>query len=116
VLNDTPHCSSGLRLKLESLGLSRTAVDALCSNPGSADLGDARQNAIVAYAAKLTSSPGSIAESDIAALREAGLGDLEIVDVNNMVAYYNYTNRVANGLGLRTEVGSTREATLALPV
>ena len=26
------------------------------------------------------------------------------------------TNRVANGLGLRTEVGSTREATLALPV
>src|SRR5690349_22086601 len=57
VLNETPHCSSGLRLKLESLGLARTAIDAICSNPAAPDLGDARQNAIVVYAAKLTSSP-----------------------------------------------------------
>jgi hypothetical protein len=33
-----------------------------------------------------------------------------------MVAYYCYTNRVANGLGLKTPIGSTREATLAVPV
>src|SRR5919204_44400 len=93
VLNETPHCSSGLRLKLESLGLARTAIDAICSDPASAELGDARQNAIVAYAAKLTSSSGSIVPEDIEALRSVGLTDLEILDVNNMVAYYNYTNR-----------------------
>ena len=116
VLNETPHCSSGLRLKLESLGLARTVVDALCADLSTARTGDARQDAIITYAAKLTSAPGSIDESDVAALREAGHGDIENLDGNNMVAYYNYTNRVANGLGLRTPVGSTREATLALPV
>ena len=42
--------------------------------------------------------------------------DLDILDLNNLVAYYCYTNRVANGLGLKTEIGTTREATLALPV
>jgi uncharacterized peroxidase-related enzyme len=116
VLNETPHCSSGLRLKLESLGLARAVIDRVCEDPRSVDTGDARQNAIVAYSAKLTSSPGDVTHSDVDALRTVGLSDLEILDVNNMVAYYNYTNRVANGLGLRTEVGSTREATLALPV
>ena len=45
-----------------------------------------------------------------------GLGDLDILDLNNMVAYYCYTNRVANGLGLRTRIDTAREATLAVPV
>src|ERR671932_1030101 len=44
VLNETPHCSSGLRLKLESLGLARATVDALCADPRSARTGDARQD------------------------------------------------------------------------
>ena len=32
-----------------------------------------------------------------------GLGDIEILDVNNQCAHMNYTNRVANGLGLLHE-------------
>jgi hypothetical protein len=32
------------------------------------------------------------------------LDDLAILDLNNIVAYYNYINRVANGLGLKTEI------------
>jgi hypothetical protein len=43
------------------------------------------------------------------------LEDLDILDLNNMVAYYCYTNRVANGLGLKTPIADVREATLALP-
>src|SRR5438067_6787295 len=65
VLNATPHCSSGLRLKLESLGLARSVIDSLCADPRNAHTGDARQDAIVAYATKLTVSPGAIVESDI---------------------------------------------------
>jgi uncharacterized protein YciW len=49
-------------------------------------------------------------------LRAQGLADLDILDLNNMVAYYCYTNRVTNGLGLKTSIGSAREATLAVPV
>jgi uncharacterized peroxidase-related enzyme len=116
VLNETPHCSSGLRLKLESLGMTRGYIERVCDDPDTAHSGDARQDAIVDYAVKLTEHPGQVGEADIQALRLHGLADLDILDLNNMVAYYCYTNRVANGLGLKTEIGSTREATLALPV
>jgi hypothetical protein len=32
-----------------------------------------------------------------------GFNDLDILDANNHTAHLNYTNRVANGLGLVTE-------------
>jgi uncharacterized protein YciW len=70
----------------------------------------------MAYAIKLTEHPGQIEAADIDALRAHDLDDLDILDLNNMVAYYGYTNRVANGLGLKTPIESAREATLALPV
>jgi alkylhydroperoxidase family enzyme len=41
--------------------------------------------------------------ADIDALRAAGFDDLDILDANNQCAHLNYTNRVANGLGLLTE-------------
>jgi len=116
VLNETPHCSSGLLLKLESLGVERRFLDRVSADPRSARSGEARLDAIMDYACKLTLTPGRVEEADVAALRAAGLADLDILDLNNMVAYYCYTNRVANGLGLKTEIGSTREAMLALPV
>ena len=37
------------------------------------------------------------------ALRDAGWSDLDILDVNNLSAYYCYINRVATGLGLTRE-------------
>lgn len=116
VLNETPHCSSGLVLKLESLGAERKFLEALVSEPRNARSGDARLDAIIEYAVKLTVSPGAVSAEDIETLRGHGLEDLDILDLNNMVAYYCYTNRVANGLGLKTPIGSTREATLAVPV
>lgn len=114
-LNQTPHCASGLVLKLESLGAERKFLDQVCADARTARSGQARLDAIMDYAVKLTLAPGTITEADIAALRAQGLSDLDILDLNNMVAYYAYTNRVANGLGLKTPIASTREATLAVP-
>src|SRR6266550_6395186 len=85
VLNETPHCSSGLRLKLESLGVTRSYIDRLCDDPHTVRSGDPRQDAIVDHAVKLTEHPGRIDEGDIAALRGHGLEDLDILDLNNMV-------------------------------
>jgi uncharacterized protein YciW len=39
----------------------------------------------------------------VAALRDAGWSDLDILDINNISAYYCYINRVAAGLGLQGE-------------
>lgn len=44
-----------------------------------------------------------MAEADVERLREAGLDDRAIVDANQVVAYYNYVNRVADGLGVELE-------------
>jgi uncharacterized protein YciW len=55
------------------------------------------------YALKLTVAPWSVDEDDVAALRNAGLSDRDIVDANQVVSYYNYVNRVADRLGVELE-------------
>ncbi len=114
-LNGTDHCASGLRLKLESLGLAAEALDAIDADPGNVQIGDERFDAICAYSAKLTLSPASVIRDDVDPLREHGLSDLDILDLNNMVAYYAYINRVVMGLGLRSVMTSTHQATSAVP-
>jgi uncharacterized peroxidase-related enzyme len=73
-----------------------------------------RLDAVARYAARLTLSPAEVSEADVEALRAAGLSDLDILDLNNIVAYFNYINRVANGLGLKTEIPADH-ARRALP-
>jgi uncharacterized protein YciW len=59
--------------------------------------------ALARYVDKLTLHPGEIVLEDVEALRNVGFDDLDILDANNQCAHLNYTNRVANGLGLLTE-------------
>ncbi|MFN8021702.1 MAG: peroxidase-related enzyme [Acidimicrobiales bacterium] len=99
-LNATTHCGSGLEIKLTELGADRSLIDLVIADPGDVRSGDERIDAICAYAAKLTSAPATMTEADVERLREVGLDDLDLLDLNNMVAYYNYLNRVSNGLGL----------------
>ena len=54
-------------------------------------------------------------ESDIEDLRGAGFSDIEILDANNRTAHLNYTNRVANGLGLLTEAPVTERSKTRVP-
>jgi uncharacterized peroxidase-related enzyme len=101
ILNATPHCASLARTQLCSLVGGEEIVRALdrrdYSTLAPADAALAR------YVEKLTLSPGEIVEGDIASLRGVGLQDLDILDANNQCAHLNYTNRVANGLGLLSE-------------
>ncbi|MYG89331.1 MAG: hypothetical protein F4190_12545 [Acidimicrobiales bacterium] len=41
--------------------------------------------------------------ADVDALREAGFSDRDILDITEVVGYYAYANRIADGLGLQTE-------------
>ena len=58
--------------------------------------------ALLRYAEKLTATPGEMAEDDVAALRDAGLDDGEILEANQIICYFNYVNRSINGLGVTT--------------
>lgn len=62
-----------------------------------------KQLALMRYAGKLTLDVGKMVRSDFEALKIAGCSDGEILEVNQVVAYFNYSNRLLNGLGATTE-------------
>jgi alkylhydroperoxidase domain protein len=60
---------------------------------------DPRWDAVIAAATALTATPATFDGTHIAALREAGLDDTEIVDVINAAAFFNWANRLMLSLG-----------------
>jgi alkylhydroperoxidase domain protein len=60
---------------------------------------DPRWNAVIAASVALTATPSMFGAREIARLRQAGLDDLEIVDVINGAAFFNWANRLMLSLG-----------------
>ncbi len=89
------HHGEGLR---RLLGGERAGLVEALSAGDESGLSD-RERAMCAYATKLTNDPSSISESDIEALRRAGLDDRSVVDLACVTAYFAYANRVVLGLG-----------------
>jgi len=77
-------------------------VDTLKNDYTQADL-TAPQRAMLDYAAKLTRAPWAMEQQDIAALRTQGFSDRAILDINQIVAYFAFVNRIADGLGVQME-------------
>ncbi len=55
------------------------------------------------YARMLTESHKKITEQNIQDLRTSGMDDGQILEINQVVSYFNYVNRVVLGLGVNTE-------------
>ncbi len=55
------------------------------------------------YAATLTTEPFAVTEAHIAAMRAAGATDGEILEINQVSAYFSYANRTVLGLGVNTQ-------------
>jgi alkylhydroperoxidase family enzyme len=55
------------------------------------------------FAEKLTLQPSTITKLDIDTLSDFDLTDKEISEIVQIVSYFNYINRVADGLGLEPE-------------
>ena len=62
-----------------------------------------KELAFLNYARKLTAGVGDMVKADFDAMKAAGCDDGEILEVNQVVAYFNYSNRLLNGLGVTTE-------------
>ena len=58
---------------------------------------------MLAYAVKLTRTPGAMTDADVEDLRAVGFSDRDILDITEVVGYYAYANRIADGLGIETE-------------
>jgi len=61
------------------------------------------QTAMCLFAEKLTLQPSTISQLDIDTLSDYDLSDKEISEIVQIVSYFNYINRVADGLGLEPE-------------
>ena len=61
------------------------------------------QKTAMEYARKLTHNPGSISEESIEKLRADGYTDGEILEINQVCAYFSYANRTVLGLGCSTK-------------
>jgi len=61
-----------------------------------------KEFALVDYAKKLTLKADKIKKEDIENLKSLGYSDGEILEVNQVVSYFNYANRTVLGLGVNT--------------
>ena len=54
-------------------------------------------------ALRMTRQPGPAGAEPVERLRAAGLSDIAILEAVNVIAYFNYVNRVADALGVMPE-------------
>ncbi len=79
--------------------LDKTLADAVRADWRSVPL-EPRERAMLAYVDKLTRRPASVQKGDVDELRSAGFDDVAILQINMIASFFNYINRVADGLGV----------------
>ena len=87
---------------LFQLTKNRELVDTLTRDYRKADL-TPMERKMLDYAIKVTLEHCNCKKSDTDELRDAGFKDVDILDIVEIAAYYNYVNRMACGLGVELE-------------
>jgi uncharacterized peroxidase-related enzyme len=73
-------------------------VEQLRTNYAYAEI-EPRERAMLDFAVKLTERSSACTEEDVQALREAGWSDEDVMDIAEVAGMFNFTNRLASGLG-----------------
>ena len=106
-LNSCGYCVEHHFAGMKRLMKDDARSDALLTAIQARDIGamplDAREHAAMRYAQRLCETPGDMAQSDVEALRMAGWQDGEILEINQVTAYFCYANRTVLGLGCSTD-------------
>ena len=98
VTNRCHYCIVSHTAALRKLTKDPDFVDRLATGYKYADL-DPRDRAMLDFAVKLTEASERCTNEDVEALRDAGWNDEEIMDIAQVAAMFNFTNRLASGLG-----------------
>lgn len=104
-LNDCPYSYANHWSNARHLigdGTRADAVEAAIQARRPEDAFTGAELAALKYAEVLTLRPGAITKNDVDVLRTAGWDDGEILEINQIVGYFNYANRLLNGLGVTT--------------
>lgn len=97
--NRCDYCVAHHREALARYVSDTVLLDAICSGGQTADVAPADRE-LMAYAAKLTCAPVSVSADDLQRLRDNGIAEADILLANLIVAYFNFVNRIALGLGV----------------
>ena len=100
----THHCTNMRRLLKDEERFVTIETALRAQAPEEAFSG--KELALMRYTEKLTISPGKVEAADLEAAKSAGASDGEILEVNQVCAYFCYSNRTINGLGV-TLTGDT---------
>lgn len=82
--------------------MSDDMISSLLRGQTPAKLGRPDKN-ILRYARKLTAQPWTVTEEDVQELRASEFSDKAILQINLVVDYFNFVNRLASGLGVELE-------------
>ncbi len=106
-LNDCAYCEEHHFAGMKRLLGDAARADEIRAGIKARDVGtlplDGAQKAAMTYARKLTQQPGQMVEADVDALRTEGFDDGEVLEINQVVAYFAYANRTVLGLGCSTQ-------------
>ncbi|AXX99890.1 peroxidase-related enzyme [Profundibacter amoris] len=99
-INKCYYCLAAHGAAVRELSGDPILGEMMVMNYRAADL-DARQKAMLDFAAKLTEDSARIEEPDRQALRDVGFSDRDIWDIGAVAAFFNMTNRVASASDMR---------------
>ena len=98
VANSCAYCIGAHSAALRKLTKDPPLADQIATDHAQAGISDRMKRALD-YALKLTRSPDSMAEEDVERLRDAGWRDEDVMDITEVTALFNFSNRMASGLG-----------------
>ena len=93
------HHFAGMARLLEDATRSQQIREALAKRRWDTQF-DTRECAALNYVTLLTQHPADVKEGEVQALRDAGWDDGEILEINQVAAYFAYANRTVLGLGI----------------
>jgi len=97
-LNNCKYCRAVHSQAAVALGIRAEVMENVTANAASADV-DLRMRPVLAFARKLTLSPGDITAADAESVFAAGWDDRALHDTVAICGLYNLMNRLVNGLG-----------------
>jgi uncharacterized peroxidase-related enzyme len=98
VQNRCHYCIVSHSAALRKLTGDPALVDRLATGYKYAQL-DPKERAMLDFAVRLTEESHRMTEADVEALRSAGWSDEDVFDIAEVAAMFNFTNRLASGLG-----------------
>ena len=97
------HHAAGLRRLLADDARADAVIGAATGDGVFEGIVDPSVQQMLVYAEQLTSAAQDMDVADVEALRAVGLEDGQILEVNQVVAYFAYANRTVLGLGVNTD-------------